>query len=411
MHEIGLYHPRVHFPSDTWIKTAALYWTKMGRIVPSGYVPRDSETVRALRDELGFVVDIAPRWAMRDAPVLGACHEFQKFVQHNHVELRDNYPPDDSAHSWATHDEFPSGFEPWDDERGEPLVAEVADAKLAWGIRDLLVEHGLASAKPRRSVLDTSWLLMHPHLARVYMSALAEDLAQANRLRPATDDHSVFAVGTGWTEDRMHNLLLTPGESPIPSREQEYHDFRIREPDLIGMIAIQAVIPRDIEQLPVRKIIKIRNDFAHQFVAFRDTVDAIAKEVNENLDGVHDVHIARTYLEQEVQERLLAPMKELRDKLHRLKIDTATTTLTFKYQVPALASLLAGGVLAHEPLLAGGAAAAVGLLGLVKSARRQAAADRADSPVSYLMLVQDQLDARSALQRTAQQIRKITGRT
>lgn len=44
MHEIGLYHPHIHFRSDSWIKVAALYWTKMARIVPPEYVPHDSET-------------------------------------------------------------------------------------------------------------------------------------------------------------------------------------------------------------------------------------------------------------------------------------------------------------------------------------------------------------------------------
>lgn len=250
---------------------------------------------------------------------------------------------------------------------------------------------------------------MHPHLARVYMSSLAEDLAQHNRLCPTTDDPGVYAVGTGWTEDRMRNLLLPEQELKLPAWQKKQLDEEFRASDLIGMIAIRTVIPRDIDQVPAKKIVQIRKSLAPQFIAFRNRVDAIASDVSQRLDGIQDASIIRAYLEQEVEEQLLVPVKELRNEMRRMKIDTATATLTYKYEVPTLASLVAAGVFAHEPLLAGGAAVAIGLLGLVRGARRGTTTHRAQSPVSYLMLLEDHLEARSTLQRTARQIRKITG--
>jgi hypothetical protein len=56
---IGLYYPYLHF-SDNWLKVAALYWPRMGRIVPSDVLLNDSETVRALSGELNFTVDVEP---------------------------------------------------------------------------------------------------------------------------------------------------------------------------------------------------------------------------------------------------------------------------------------------------------------------------------------------------------------
>lgn len=52
---IGLYYPYIGFKDDSWVKLAALYWDKLGRIVPGGYHPQDSDTVKQLAEELGFI--------------------------------------------------------------------------------------------------------------------------------------------------------------------------------------------------------------------------------------------------------------------------------------------------------------------------------------------------------------------
>ena len=58
---MGLYYPFMEFTDDAWVKLAALYWEKLGRIVPKGYEPdHDSNTVRELTDELGFVKNLYP---------------------------------------------------------------------------------------------------------------------------------------------------------------------------------------------------------------------------------------------------------------------------------------------------------------------------------------------------------------
>lgn len=416
MHEIGLYHPRIHFFSDTWIKTAALYWTKMARIVPPEFVPRDSETVCILRDELDFIVDVDPR---RFGRYLGngACQQFYELVNCNHAELRERYGIDEGAFTWTTHQpgEFHFDLDPWEGERGEPLVAAVANPKLALILRKSLEAYGLAVSSPRHEEFHArASLLMHPRLARVYMSALAEDIARVNRLRPVTDDSDVFAVGAGWTADRMRSLLLPgvpeyrAGRMPRPAIwAQEQQGERIVTSDLIGMIAIQAVIPRNIDEIPVRKIVQVRERCAPQFIAFREAVDVVAAEMQRELESIQDARIACAYLEQEVQQRLLVPVEELRSEMRAMKIDTVTATLGFKYEVPALASLVAAGVLAREPLIAGGVAVAVGLLSVVRSGRSTAAARRVGSPASYLMLVHEQLNARSAIQRAARQMQKI----
>lgn len=42
---LGLYYPFIQFRNDSWLKLAALYWDRIGRIVPPGYQLQDSDTV------------------------------------------------------------------------------------------------------------------------------------------------------------------------------------------------------------------------------------------------------------------------------------------------------------------------------------------------------------------------------
>jgi hypothetical protein len=404
MHKIGLYHPQIHFPSDKWIKVAALYWTKVARIVPYGYVTHDSETVKKLQDNLGFVVNIDPVSHREITKTFrGACDEFYEFVTYYGNELEAIY----GFKNDHLRDGRPAGYS---SVATVPDCTNIVDDKIEMQTRYLLDRHNLTWRSDNRAPNGQPILRMHPTLARVYMSALAEDIARANHLRPVTDDSGVYEVGTGWTEDRMRNVLIPDAavyRSPYP-QEEEHRAHRLDTPDLIGMIAIQTVIPQDVDRLSVDKIIQIRKRFGRQFLNFRETVDSVARRANRELERIQEPAVVRAYLEQEVHERLLVPVQQLRRDMSRLKIETATATLTFKYEVPALASLIAGGMLSHEPLIAGSATVAVGLLGLARGMHRQAAVQFDASPVSYLMILQNHLEARSILHRAARRIHRIT---
>lgn len=405
MHEIGLYHPRIHFPSDSWVKAATLYWTKMARIVPEGFTPQDSGVVRAVRDELDFVVDLRP---LTEHDLDDASFEFRNFVLNNGIELTAHYGVDQAEHA-ATH----LAADPRDiteahsDVNVAPYVGILSTQKVSHDLGALLMDHRLAvTAGP-----TDSWYVMHPALARVYMSVLADDLARHNQLRPVTDNGDAYAVVTGWTQERMRHVLL-PSRAMSPSN-RALHDHVLRRidqtPPAIGMLAIQAVVPKDLDQISIKKIIQLRKEFSPQFNAFREAADKAATEIGMQIQKIEDQIVLRAYLHQEVQDRFLVPLQQLRDDLRRMKMDTATATLTFKYEVPALAGLVATDLLTHEPLLAGSSAVAVGLLGLLRGMRSQTRVQQRQSPVSYLMLIEDKLGARTALQQVAHRMRRMIG--
>jgi hypothetical protein len=49
-----LYYPFIHFKDDRLLKAVALYWDRIGPIVPSTYQTEDSDTVR----ELGSFIEV-----------------------------------------------------------------------------------------------------------------------------------------------------------------------------------------------------------------------------------------------------------------------------------------------------------------------------------------------------------------
>jgi hypothetical protein len=84
---LGLYYPFIQFRDDSWLKLAALYWDRIGRIVPPGYELQDSDTVLRLQGELGFVANLAPSYAAMD----GVSREFLELLADRGPELSDLY--------------------------------------------------------------------------------------------------------------------------------------------------------------------------------------------------------------------------------------------------------------------------------------------------------------------------------
>jgi hypothetical protein len=88
----GLYYPFIHFRDDRWLKLSALYWDRMGRIVPYEYATKDSDTVKGLG---GFIETLRPDWAK---PQLA--ETFVAFIDEYGEELRRRYSVD-SRETWS----------------------------------------------------------------------------------------------------------------------------------------------------------------------------------------------------------------------------------------------------------------------------------------------------------------------
>jgi hypothetical protein len=100
---VGLYYPFIQFRSDSWIKTAALYWDRLGRIVPEAASPDDSEVVRNLRGEIDFVADLRPTHHR----VWNLSARFEDLIENRGPELRRRYGVDRMASAETPYDHPP----------------------------------------------------------------------------------------------------------------------------------------------------------------------------------------------------------------------------------------------------------------------------------------------------------------
>lgn len=398
MATIGLYYPFIHFKDDDWLKVAALYWNRMARIVPPGYLPapdervlkRDSDVTRELIESLDFVVNIPPEEATFPVSEL-----FTALLTRHAAELREQYDVSKAA-AWPA-DPVTARYA----RKREPRLAYVNSAKLHPGLVGQLEEQHLAVSHTEEYEV---WAGMHPRLANVYMSALAEELAENNQFHPTSDETLDHVAATGWSLPRLAGALL---DNPDLAKEAELGDDDEHPADpwsheelraSLALISIQAVIPKDPSALTVDKIVEIREEFGAELFLFQQFVDHVAKGLPEF--GEHAAPAAVEAHVKTAHEEQIAPLlKQLRAALRGRGVDTVEAAMNTSIAMP--------GALSPIPVdnpVTFGVAGVLSLVPVLRSKRRQAQEAYAQSPAAYLHQLDRKLKPRTLLQRLGQSI-------
>lgn len=404
---LAVYYPYIHFRDPRWLKVAALYWPRMVRIVHPDYPTRNSRLVQVLQDELGFVLDHSPTPAAQ--AMLGT---FTEFVDALSTERHEAWriPPalaHRDPHDFSELRPLPLiGTDPdcvpelehygpaqWAGPRqlAEPVRPGALAGVHASEVTPSLAEHLINArlAVPARG----DWFAMHPELAWIYKCRLTEELARRNNLVATTDQLAAHAVVSG-------PLRFAPAAGPRPEG--------IDRPDIseaFGMLCVTAVAPRDLDQVPVEKIVQVRRRFGGQFDQWRDYIDMVGADLAEQLRNVESPTILAAYLSEAVSRYAKAPVEELRRGLADVGIDTADLALNNKFELPA--GLAATGLLA-QPQLAVAGGVALGALSLRRSARVKARAART-APMAYLLSVEETLAPQTWLTRIIAAARRAAG--
>lgn len=396
MQRIGLYYPHTHFRSERWIKAAALYWPRMGRVVPSGYPVNDSPVVAALKDELGFVIDVDPRGAIEAAaPVfMQLLHDTWGSAAVRHRFLA-------TEGSFAYTSGYSASEDTWYVRVGgiPPVIDSEASLGATWGyedvpdrrlaglywdevapvLREALIGEGLAvpvleSPSSASSSFRVKRLALPPELAWCYKCILTEELARQTQFAPATDQDEAHGMLGNWDVEAISSAcmgysLLDP-ERMIPSR--------------MGLMAVQSVLPEDLDDVPVEKIVKLRRRYAAEFDHFTELIAAAAADLESNLGGVRDAVAVQEYIRLELDRVVRTPLRELEKAMRGLHINTATGVLNYKFELGSVATVLAG-LFGHGPVTWGGVALGVATMRQGVSEARDA--QLKSSPVGFLLRV------------------------
>ena len=398
---LGLYYPFIQFRNDSWLKLAALYWDRVGRIVPPGYALRDSDTVLRLRDELGFVVNLAPS----EEAIEGVGREFLELLADRGPELSGLYgirEPGDTkpapvSQLWPapwSNSGWGSPSAPSDPQwqapvapsllrRTDPLLSYIyARGKMTRQLESALIEEGLGVPVRARGLIG-----MHPQLAFVYMHALAGKMA-ASVMHPLTDDDFDHAAA-GCAAGRIATALLDfPARKP--RRDVDEEDLSLE----FAMLALQSVIPKNISSLPVQKIIEIRRRHADELAAFQQATQAIIGSLPEAVASASP-DVAAVYLQSLYEKTLEPELRRLKSGLARSGVDSVFGSMSVKVAAPELvtsgAAVLGIGALHLNPVMMGAGAIVLCLIPRIRRQRTEAGQLRAHSQAAYLLRLEEEL--------------------
>jgi len=417
---LGLYYPFIQFRSDSWLKLAALYWNKIGRIVPPGYHLQDSDTVQRLMGELDFVTNMKPAfWALDNVS-----SEFLALLAKRGPELTHLYgvqgePVVDPGHTtqywpppWSNLPSSSSG--PQWHEPVDPSLVQGADPRLAYiytkgkmaaELEVALIEAGLGVPLP------DDLIGMHPQLAFVYMHALASEMA-SSFMCPLTDD-DFDHVAAGCDAERIARALLdfrTDWEASDFDAEDLASKGNAEDLALeFAMLAIQSVIPKDINSLPVQKIIEVRKHHFEELIAFQQATQTIIDAVPQTLSS--NTEAGAIYLQELYNVTLKPELRRLKSSLQSSGIDSVLGAMSVKVQAPELvtsgAAIFGIGALHLNPLMMGTGAVVMCLIPRIRRQRAEAQRLRTESPAAYLLRLQEDLSPASLASDVATRARRL----
>lgn len=386
MQDVAVYYPYIHIQDDTWLKAAALYLPHIGRISPQGYPVEDSQTAQALKDG-GFLIDIDPFPYGEDT-----AFAFMRFVQRNRNELRSRFTAVPQAAP------PPGPFHRRPGSTREQLIEWVdAQHKGMYIAADELTALGLSVSADDDQ--GRRWLGMHPQLARVFLAALAQQIADRNGTTVVTDQPGAPEGIEGWTTDAIAAEVL----DLLPRSHRRTRTVS-EVASMYAVLAVKAVVPAGLETLPVERIVAVRIGLRAEFDAFYDHLNSLT-DAFANLSGTEDPQILSARLERLADRHIRRPLAELKRGLRGLRLEPAQAILgTKSFDIPAVASAAVSAVGIPEPA---GQAGLVAARFISSAARAHATAQQQrHGAAGYLLGIHEQLYPRTLTDRLLRRNRR-----
>lgn len=430
-HYIGLYYPWIRFYDDAWVKLATLYWDKLGRIVPPSsddyYRPLDSDTVRQLIDELGFIENFKPsnddiEAVTRMFVALLRRHR-NTLIEEYSLALQTDWLKDpanvilvrNAYADWAqilVHGSNPSRkltrnhdipkFDP--SSEFDPSSAYIS-ADLSYFLYEELHSMGLAE-----QVIDEQsareWVALHPTLAFIYMEALASQMASVRQFYPVTDNIRDHLAASGYTLERLTQALLPSNDNLPHLARASLESYEIGQQ--MATIALRSILPHDIASLPIKKIIQLRRQHRTELTTFQTHIHDFVASMGK-LQEINDPGALKAHLEVEYEKTLKPELEDLRKCLKSLAIDTVTGIMNVRVMLPALITSV--GSLMHlapiNPIVAGTGAVVFSAFPVIREKQKEAKQEMLSSPAAYLLYVQEGLEPATIASQVAQYARRF----
>lgn len=388
MREIALYYPYIHVQDDAWLKAAALYMPKLARLTPPNYPMHDSDVAKTLAGELDFFVNISPE----QAPAVGEIADrFARFIVDNRKELQKRYQIEDRTDFENLPADVASGNIFGLHRSGDRGHAWIHAAKAASQMWDAIVSSGIGKVYARDGE-DGARVILDSELAGIYMTALVERIAVDNHLSVVTDQPDLYGILSNWDFNTLASVLLDRKHIPaIPDDDNGQGKRNVDE--VIARyvsLAVRTIIPADLEDIPVKRIVKARRTLGPEFDRFSAHLDSLTERFNE-LAEIRDDEVLKARLEILVDRELNHPAAEIKRGMRKLGLETTQATFARKsFDVPILTAV--GTLAGAPPFVTEGGAAAVQFVTSGIQARADAnELRRIGGPVGYFLGLKKQL--------------------
>ena len=254
----ALYYPYMRIRDEDWLKVSALYWDSIRRFKPTRYRLRDSPVDRQFA-EAGFLKSLNP-----EPYAASVSCELLDFMKENTEVLRQRFSVEaalagPTGPGWGT--EGPP--------KRHKNLGWVHSRKMSMEFAAFLADEGLGHVG--RDDGD-QWVGLHPSMAAAYMLALVGACADTEALDPITDYPSPLLSPTRGVEAAVR--LLT-------ADFDLYQDPAHRGYDSAGFatLAIETVVPANIGDISVERILRTKNELAEELSVFRKFVAGQQSEV------------------------------------------------------------------------------------------------------------------------------------
>lgn len=290
----GLYYPYIEFRDEGWLKLAALYWDRLYRMVPDKLIPSDSAEVRKLV-AAEFIDNAHPgRVAHRiEGP-------FCDLLRVHGGRLRRSFQVRKTM--------------PWD------ALDHIHSEKIGHGVINGLIERKLAR-------LQGEWLGMHPRVAHVYMTALAEAMAPTVGARPIAEETAHHIAVSGLTMERLAAELLDEPKQPPGAAEPEL------EMKMVSL-AINYVRPAQPEEISADDIIAFRKVHAAERDQFQREVSTLIAGL-PHLKHVESPKDLQKHLEVEYDKKLRPKIARLEEAMRDQGWETANSVAAASFALPS----------------------------------------------------------------------------
>jgi hypothetical protein len=229
----ALYYPYIHLGDEHWLKVAALYYESLARIVPYGYPTADSAFVKALDAKTAFIKNITPRQEIMEIQ-----DGFLAFAREHLAS------PEARETVWSKLD----GQLP-------PVIAVLHRNKFEAAVLGELIELGLASEP---NDWDAEWYPLDPLTAVLYMTFLANRVAERRGLPVVTDDPTLQPLLRAFQSDSSRDS------------DAAY---------ALASLVIETEIPVNLDQISVNQIVEFRESSELERLRFYEALRGVSKDL------------------------------------------------------------------------------------------------------------------------------------